>query len=504
MFSARYRHVQGIASHTPMLLAWLRMTDNARRSDAYDQTLMSATQGSWPTPRNTASDDALIGAELANTYRIDKVLGEGGMGRLYEAEHVRVDRRFAVKVVHHPLAQREDIRARFDREARVMSRIRSDHVVDVVDVVRAPDGRTCIVTELLQGVDLEQHLAQSNGKVSVAEAVVLVRQCLRGLSAAHAHKVVHRDLKPSNLFVAKDTTGNLSVKILDFGVAKIAGDAEMTSTGVIVGTPAYMAPEQARSSTSADARSDLYAVGAVLYRMLTGQSPYGGADANGTLIRLMEEAPERPSLIERTIPAGLEAVIEKAMARDPMERYQTADELDRALSAFDQSGRSVLSAQISGADVPLADDARTLGRRAKLVRPLAVLIALLTAFSAAVGVGAALALVVASLSNSITMGTSETVLVSIVAGVAFVASGIAMARGLSSAFRNAAMVQALSSRWLRALGAGFVVLGAEELSASLWAAFILQQPGAHDPKLAALRLVIALGVGTYAALSRRR
>ncbi len=483
------------------------MTDKARRSDAFDQTLMSSTPsspGTQPTPRNAANDDPLVGAELASTYRIDKVLGEGAMGRVYEAEHVRVDRRFAVKVVHHPLAQREDIRARFDREARVMSRIRSDHVVDVVDVVRAPDGRMCIITELLQGVDLEQHLARSNGKVAPAEAVVLARQCLRGLAAAHAHDVVHRDLKPSNLFVARDTTGSLSVKILDFGVAKIAGDAEMTSTGMIVGTPAYMAPEQARSSTTADARSDLYAVGAVLYRMLTGQSPYGGADANGTLFRLMEEAPQRPSLIERTIPAGLEAVIEKAMARDPVERYQNADEFDRALSAFDQSGRSVLSAQTSYADAGAPSDVRTLGRRARLVRPIAVCVALLTALSAALGVGAALALMAASLSNSITMGTSETVLVSIASGVAFMASGIAIAGKLSSTWRNAAMVQALSSRCLRALGTGLVTLGAEELMASLWGAFVLLQPASHDPKWAAARLLAALAAGTWTALSRRR
>lgn len=479
------------------------MTEAGRRSDAYDQTLMSSSSGT--RPRVSLGDDPMLGVELAGTYRIARVLGEGGMGRLYEAEHVRVDRRFAVKVVHHPLAQREDIAARFDREARVMSRIRSDHVVDVIDVVRAPDGRLCIVTELLEGVDLEQHLTHTNGKVSVAEAIVLVRQCLRGLSAAHAHDIVHRDLKPSNLFVARDTAGNLSVKILDFGVAKIAGDAEMTSTGVIVGTPAYMAPEQARSSTTADARSDLYAMGAVLYRLLTGQSPYGGSDANGTLIRLMEEAPQRPSLLERSIPAGLEAVIEKAMARDPAERYQSADELDRALSAFDQSGRSVLSAHSSRADAPATEDARTLGRRAKMVRPMAVLIALLTAASAALAVGASLSLVVASLSDSVRMETSELVLVGIASAVAFVGTAIAIGRGLSSSFRNAAMVQALSARCLRALSAGLLTFGSLELVALLWAAFVLQQPAVHDPRTAAARVLISLVTGSWVAgFARRR
>jgi serine/threonine protein kinase len=345
------------------------MNTKASQQDAYDQTVLLAPPPRLERNHLRGVDDPLIGTLLAEAYRIECVLGEGGMGRLYEAEHVRMGRRVAVKVIHQQIAQREDMRLRFEREARVMARVRSDHVVGVLDIVSAPDGRTCIVTELLQGMNLEEYLEDNGDKLPVGEVVALARQCLRGLAAAHALGVVHRDLKPANLFLATDSTGEAALKVLDFGVAKLGGDAEMTTTGTIVGTPAYMAPEQARGARLADARSDLYAVGAVLYRALTGQSPYGGSDSHGTLIRLMEESPARPTLIEKTIPPGLEAVIEKAMARDPDERFQSADEFIRALEPFQAATH--LRPGLHKHGEPL-DDPKTLGRRARLVRPAAV------------------------------------------------------------------------------------------------------------------------------------
>jgi tRNA A-37 threonylcarbamoyl transferase component Bud32 len=445
--------------------------------------------------------DPMLGLLLAGAYRVERVLGEGGMGLLYEATHLRIERRYAVKLIHVPLASMEEIRARFEREARVMSRVRSDHVVDVVDVVQAPDGRTCIVSELLEGEDLEQYARRSGGRLAAGEAVTFIRQCLHGLRAAYALGVVHRDLKPSNLFLSRDSAGAVTLKILDFGVAKLGGDAELTATGVVVGTPAYMAPEQARDATLADHRSDLYAVGAVLYRLVTGKSPYAGSDANGTLIQLMEQAPQRPSAIERSITPGLEAVIEKAMARDPGERFQSAEELDRALAPFDggQGGTTRSHITMAGG----GDDAATLGRKARLMRPSAVLSAVGIAMAAGAAVAAALSMLVGGLSEHKEMSTTELVLVIIGAAVACSAAGVGAGRSLAAAWRNVAMVERRRKQFVNALVAGSSVFGALELAALLWA--VLHGSEARSPFWAATRVLAALIAATaVAVLGKRR
>jgi serine/threonine protein kinase len=278
-------------------------------------------------------EDPLIGAVLAGTYRLVRVLGKGGMGRLYEAEHARLGRRFAVKVLHESHADKADAARRFEREAQALARIRSDHVLDVVDVLRTPDSRTAIVTTLLEGEDLQARLERC-GRLPAREAIEIARQICRGLSAAHAVNVIHRDLKPSNLFLTATADGTLSVKILDFGVAKLGGESDVTRTGVVLGTPAYMAPEQARGSSKADARSDVYAVGAVLYRALTGRMPYDEKDAAATLAQLLHDAPKRPRAIQPDIPLALETIVQRAMARDPDERPASALELEAMLGGI--------------------------------------------------------------------------------------------------------------------------------------------------------------------------
>jgi serine/threonine-protein kinase len=477
------------------------MGENARKLDAYDRTVMISNEAPSAVPMH----DPWLGTVLAETYRIEKLLGEGGMGLVYEAAHLRIDRRYAVKLIHLPLAQREDMRSRFDREARVMSRVKSDHVVDVVDVVASSDGRTCIITELLEGMDLEGYLEASGGKLPVGEAVGLCRQCLRGLSAAHALSVVHRDLKPSNLFLAQDSSGKVALKILDFGVAKISGDAELTATGVVVGTPSYMAPEQARGASFADARSDVYAAGAVLYRTLTGKAPFEGEDATATLIRLMQEAPARPTTLDRSIPAGLEAVIEKAMARDPKERFQSVEELDRALVPFDSgalTGLTNVPAKV--ATGPVSADARTLSRKARLVRPMVVLSGATMVLAAGSGVAAALALLVGTLSHTPGLSNTEVTLVGLGALVASLTTGVGVKRALEPAWRNAAMVQVEMARFSRSLLVGATCLGALELGTLVYRAFVLRSLDADPPIWAALRVTLALGVAAFAFLRLRR
>ncbi|MFT3927522.1 MAG: serine/threonine-protein kinase [Myxococcales bacterium] len=470
------------------------MNQQARKSQSeYERTMLATPEPVGPALIRPADNDELLGVELAGTYRIEDVLGEGGMGRLYQARHLRLDRMFAVKVIHHPLSQREDLRVRFEREARVMSQVRSDHVVDIIDVVRAPDGRTCIVSELLVGYDLSQHLIECGGKLQQGDAVYLIRQCLWGLGAAHTAGVIHRDLKPSNLFVAKDATGRPTLKILDFGVAKSRGDSELTSTGVIVGTPAYMAPEQARGASYADQRSDLYAIGAVLYRMVTGKSPYSDSDAGGTLIRLMEEAPPRPSLVERSISPGLEAVIEKAMARDPSQRYQSAEEFEDALAPFDKRGGA--STMIGG-----GNDTKALDRQARLVRPVAVLSALSLSLLGGFSVAAMLSLLVQGLSPHKELGTTEFALVVLGAAVAGIASAMGVGRTLANHWRNVAMVKAHNARIVRSVAAGLMALGGLELASTLWLVFAVNTRVAPSPLWASARVLIALAVSSAVAM----
>ena len=477
----------------------------ADRGDVESQPTVAASVP--PPPRAKKGDsDAFLGSELGGTYKVIGVLAEGGMGRLYEAEHMRIGRRYAVKVIHTPLAHRDDLNQRFDREARAMTAVRSDHVVDVIDVLTAPDGRTCIITEMLDGEDLDHKLAGK--KLPLGEVVHLVRQACRGVASAHAIGIVHRDLKPSNLFLANDGGGGTSLKILDFGVAKMTGDAEMTGTGVIVGTPAYMAPEQARSSMHADARADIYALGAVLYRAVTGHPPYGGGEASSTLVQLLEEAPQRPSELDRTVPPAIEAVIERAMARDPQERYATVAELDEALAPFDEPERATLTGTIAvqpkGEQVKSAAKNAALSREARLARPLAALAATLAVLSCALGVGVTLALMVAGLSDATRLDTPELVLVSLGSIVGGVASGLPAWRALSTAWRSIAMVQATASRLWRSLIVGLVALGILELGSSVYAAMHLHQPASNDPLWAAMRVLVALGCGAAAAALHKR
>lgn len=472
------------------------MAQEALSTDAFSGTVLLAEA---PTQ---APEDPLLGSVVASAYRFERVLGEGAMGKVYEATHLRIDRRFAIKVLHAPLAQREELRARFDREARVMSRIRSDHVVDVVDVAAAADGRTCIVSELLDGQDLEHYLAARGDKLAPAEAVFLVRQCLRGLSAAHALGVVHRDLKPSNLFLARDGSGRVTLKVLDFGVAKTGGDSELTAAGTIMGTPAYMAPEQARGARFAEPHSDVYAAGAVLYRMLTGRAPYDEADVNGTLIRLMQEAPRRPSELERAIPAGLEAMIERAMARDPAHRYASAAEFEAELAAFDTGGHESFVGATSHT-AKAADKASTLSRRARLVRPYALASAASLALVAACGVLSLLGLLVSALSKAPRLGSTELVLVALLGAATLAGVGTYAGRALARAYRNAASVQQWTSSFIAALLGFSATLGLLEVATSAWTTLAAREPTALSAGYASLRVGLALAVGVAISAHRR-
>ncbi len=291
--------------------------------------------------------DPLIGATLNGTYQIIRTIGEGGMGKVYEAKHLRLSRRrFAVKVLHAEYARSGDVLSRFQREAEAAACIAHSHVLEVFDVSRTDDGRPFIVGEYLEGEDFHDYLDRV-GRLDVPTTVAVARQICGALRAAHEAGVVHRDMKPENVFVLKNRalmgrSGAPFVKVLDFGISKVKGTGEtnLTRTGMIMGTPNYMAPEQARGE-KVDHRVDVYALGNIIYRMITGKRAFEGTDPGSIITAVLNDEPVRPRALESSIPESFEVVVQRAMAKDARDRYQSMEELDRALAVFDVVGASI-------------------------------------------------------------------------------------------------------------------------------------------------------------------
>ena len=279
--------------------------------------------------------DPLIGKVLGEAYQIIRLVGEGGMGRVYEARHLRLkDRRFAIKVLHAEMARDPEIVARFQREAESASSIGHPNVIDVYDVHKTPEGVPYIVGEFLEGHEFGGQLEQQ-GRVDVSTAVHIARQVCRALTAAHKKGIVHRDMKPENVFLVEHD-GAVTVKVIDFGISKAAegGKTNLTKTGMIMGTPSYMSPEQARGD-KVDLRTDVYAVGAMLYHALTGRKPFETDDPASTLSLVLTEEPERPRKLAPEVPEALELVVQRAMAKELPDRFASMEELDAALAPFD-------------------------------------------------------------------------------------------------------------------------------------------------------------------------
>ena len=289
-----------------------------------------------PLARGDTAADPLIGTILGDTYEVQRRLGEGGMGRVYQARHVRLGRNYAIKIMHQMFAADRDALARFRREAIAASTIQSIHVAQVFDVNATRDGQPYLVYEYIDGEDLGT-LLEREGQLPIGRAVHIARQVATGLAVAHAAGVVHRDLKPENVMLVKTADGSDVAKLLDFGIAKVQQEDKLTRTGALLGTPAYMAPEQARGGTSIDHRCDIYALGAMIYRAVTGRPAFGGEDAGRTLTSVIWDEPARPKTLRRDLPDQLELVIQKAMAKDPDARFPSMAELDAALAPFDAS-----------------------------------------------------------------------------------------------------------------------------------------------------------------------
>jgi eukaryotic-like serine/threonine-protein kinase len=507
----------------PSATPWTCPTCNNQYPGDFTVCPRDATPRSDQQPGVT---DALIGEVLGRTYRIVRVLGEGGMARLYEAEHLRIDARYAVKVIHDDLSRDPDLLARFEREARAAARIRSEHVVRLIDVLRTQDNRPCLVTELLEGEDL-QALLDRVKKLGVAQAIPIARQICRAIAAAHAVGVVHRDLKPSNVFLCRTPTrtermravaadGDAAapadaatqgaaagqgaaaagplVKVFDFGVAKLEDDEKLTRTDAVMGTAAYMAPEQARRAADAGPLADVYSASAVLYHMLTGEPPYGHVPAVSRLALVLHEEPARPRALEPSIPDGVEAVIQHAMARDRGSRVQSAPDLEAQLAAFDTTPAATAAA-LATVPAPVrprktSDSiAAQIVVRARIARPVAAVIAVASSLAAGAWIAALLAVIVAPSSGG------ERTLLGLFALAGCAGVGLLHVRTLRPSWRSATAVIRHIRPAARALVAGGLTFGALELVAAGTAA-VFGSPALHG----GLRIVLA-GIAAGIALA---
>jgi serine/threonine-protein kinase len=272
------------------------------------------------------------GEVVGGKYRLTRALGEGGMGVVFEAEHLRLRQSVAIKYLRTDVLAQADAVERFEREARASCRMRGPHVVHVIDVDADTRGRPYIVMEMLRGRDLEAEL-RARGALPVAEAVDWILQACAALSGAHAAGIVHRDLKPSNLFLAEEA-GTRVLKVLDFGISKVALDEPtMTAAAVTVGTPLYMSPEQVRSSRDVDARADVWSLGVILYELIAGTPPFLGT-TTAAIAAIVADATPSLKQVRPEVPDELDRVVSTALAKSPSDRFPDVEAFGAALVPF--------------------------------------------------------------------------------------------------------------------------------------------------------------------------
>jgi serine/threonine protein kinase len=281
-----------------------------------------------------------IGEVIAGKYRIDRVIGRGGMAEVYAAYHEILQQTVALKVLLPGIADSPEASARFLNEARSAARIRGEHVATVMDVGTLPSGAAYMVLEYLEGTDLEAY-ADQRAPLPPGEAVDYVLDALQAIAHAHALGIIHRDLKPSNLFLARRPDGSSVVKVLDFGISKVSRgpgqismDAHSTASQVMLGSPFYMAPEQARSARSVDPRADIWAIGVILHRLLTGALPFLGETLTELLLSIVQDTPAPIRQLRPELPESLEAIVLRCLRKNPAERFANVGELATALLPF--------------------------------------------------------------------------------------------------------------------------------------------------------------------------
>ncbi len=288
------------------------------------------------------------GQLVSGKYRLLQLLGAGGMGSVWGARNELTDRDFAIKFLAPDLAQNREALQRFFHEAKACGQIKHPAVVDVYDMGQAEDGTPYLVMELLEGEGFDQRLTRA-GIIRPPEAAAWIAFIARGLEEAHMRGLVHRDLKPGNIFFAIDSRGEVVPKVLDFGVSKATntadGDFARTQTGAVLGSPAYMSPEQAQGDTDLDGRSDVWSLGVILYEALTGRVPFDAGNYNALMVAIMAKPHIPVREINPAVPPEISTVVDAALAKDKTQRIGTAKELaDRLESAVMKITRSPLTA----------------------------------------------------------------------------------------------------------------------------------------------------------------
>jgi len=278
---------------------------------------------------------------IGGRYRVEAQLGEGGVSVVLAATHEALRQRVAVKILQPHFAPSAELRERFFREGRALAALRGNHVARVFDVGVLPGGFPYLVLEHLEGLDLRQ-LVERDGAIPWPRAVRYVTEACAGLCEAHQLGIWHRDLKPSNLFLSADPSGKGVVKILDFGLAKLTeeGSSNLTEAGAVMGTPAYMSPEQIKGLSSTDARSDVWSLGVTLYELLSSRLPFEDTNATKTAHVVLASPPAPLSTPRNDLPAGLEQVVSACLVKDPLGRIQTAADLLARLCPFATSSEA--------------------------------------------------------------------------------------------------------------------------------------------------------------------
>ena len=288
-----------------------------------------------------------VGDVIAEKYRVDRLLGSGGMGVVVAATHVELRTRRAIKVMWPHVVASPLAVERFLREARALSELRSVHVARVYDVGHLPTDAPFMVMEYLEGETLMARLAQQ-GPLPVEEAADYVLQACEALAEAHALGIVHRDLKPDNLFLTQENDGSPCIKVLDFGVSKLLHHEgpTRTSTGAIVGSPLYMSPEQINAARDVDPRSDIWSLGIILFQLVIGECPFSGTNVLQILAQLAQKTPPTPSTLRRDLPAAIDEVILRCLEKERTQRYPDVVALARALAPLVGDGSAERVARI--------------------------------------------------------------------------------------------------------------------------------------------------------------
>jgi eukaryotic-like serine/threonine-protein kinase len=312
-----------------------------------------------------SNDLPSVGSTLVGKYRLTRELGRGGMGAVFEAEHLRLGQKVAIKAMLPEIAKQPELAYRFEHEGRAAAKLRGRHTVRVLDVDTTPAGVPFLVMELLEGHSLRDELKQ-RGPLPIEDAVRYVREACEGVDEAHQAGIIHRDLKPANLFLSVEG-GRRIVKVVDFGIAKAHDDADhdyRTATNVPLGTYRYMSPEQARSARSVDARTDVWSLGVVLYQLLAGKTPFDGEGALGVMLAVAMQAPPPLRGARPDVPEELAAVVERALSKDVAGRQPTARALADELAPFEGPRGSLLP------HAPMSMPAGSWGQRGPFSGPL--------------------------------------------------------------------------------------------------------------------------------------